>query len=257
MVRDELDVIGYTLRHLASEGFDCIWVADNGSVDGTQEFVRSLSLSCPVHVSVDPEVGYYQSRKMSALVEKARLAGADWVLPFDADELWWARGRSIRQAVEEYRTELGARYSMGAELHNYFPMSTDDPNPNPFRRILHRDVDPAPLPKVLVRADKGVVIHQGNHGASSPGQEDWTQPSFLQVAHFPWRSYDQFERKVRNGYEAYRATDLPEHMGAHWRQYGETLERGGPDALYEIYSTWFQDPPGETVVDPAPYLRYA
>lgn len=259
MVRDELDVIEYTLRHLASEGVDGIIVADNGSVDGTFEWLKTLEdqtdLGCHFMLLQDPEVGYYQSRKMTTLVDIARQMGADWVIPFDADEVWWADGGSLHDVVA--KLDAADLQPRAAALHNYFPTKNPPKNtPNPFQRILRRDPQPAPLPKVLVRPVPGIQIHQGNHGATVPGVLPRYLRSSLHVGHFPWRSYAQFERKVRNGLEAYRATDLPEDMGAHWRSYGEMLETHGPDALRAHYETWFEDPAIALVTDPVPYRRF-
>lgn len=258
MVKDEIDVIEYTLRHLASEGVDGIIVADNGSTDGTFELLkgyeRQSDLGCHFMLLQDDEVGYYQSRKMTTLVDVGRQMGADWVIPFDADELWFSKLGSLKQTVESID---GDRHPvLGAELYNYFPRSTNKYDENPFVRIIDRDREAGPLPKVLVRALDGMFIHQGNHGATAPGAIPHYAPSTLRVAHFPWRSYGQFEKKIRNGYAAYLATDLPEAMGAHWRGYGETLERGGSEALRAHYEKWFQDPELPTVVDPAPYRRF-
>lgn len=71
------------------------------------------------------------------------------------------------------------------------------------------------------------------------------------------RSEAQFRIKALNGAEAYRATDLDEGIGAHWRQYGELHERG--HSLAEVYREHFlYTLPTEQglVRDPAPYRRW-
>src|SRR5260221_177566 len=89
MCRDEADVIAGTLLHLAGE-VDEIIVADNNSIDGTREILAELEDSIPLTVFDDPDVGYYQSAKMSHLARIAGERGAEWVLAYDADELWLA-----------------------------------------------------------------------------------------------------------------------------------------------------------------------
>lgn len=41
-VKDEVDVLGYTLDHMASEGLDGIFIVDNGSTDGTERVVQAF-----------------------------------------------------------------------------------------------------------------------------------------------------------------------------------------------------------------------
>lgn len=254
MVKDELDVLPYTLQHLASEGVDVIHVADNLSSDGTWEWLQEADVGCELIVTRDEEVGYYQSLKMTLLAQRAIDHGADWVLPFDADELWYCTNSAftLADAVAAIRP-TPAR--LLARLYDYFPFSDDDADePNPFLRLTHRDTEPAPVPKVLPSAMTDLVIHQGNHG-SEASEPFIDVGGLVEIAHAPWRSAEQFERKVRNGYAAYEATDLPEYEGAHWREYGRVLEAGGPEAVHQIFYEWFQDPPGPTEHHPAPWCR--
>lgn len=252
MVRDELDILPYTLTHLANEGIAGMIVADNGSTDGTREWLHDLDLTCDLVIEHDDEVGYYQSRKMTRLAHQAFDRGADWVIPFDADELWHL---PINRPLP-YAFEREGCNAMFAQLYNYFPTSSDGDHPNPFVRIQHRDVEPAPLPKVAVAKNPTVTIAQGNHNAS--GAEPFLiSPSSITVAHFPWRSPEQFARKIANGYEAYKATDLDRDMGAHWRNYGELLESGGQGALRDVFYEWFFDPPGAIEHWPAPWNRHS
>jgi hypothetical protein len=60
-----------------------------------------------VHVVTDREPAYFQAAKMTRLARAAARAGADWVVPFDADELWFAdRGVAERP---EHRALHGAQ----------------------------------------------------------------------------------------------------------------------------------------------------
>jgi hypothetical protein len=254
MVRDEIDILPYTLAHLVSEGVTGLIVADNGSTDGTREWLYDASFDCKLMIVHDDEVGYYQSRKMTALAQMAVAQGADWIIPFDADELWFSvKDRSLHASLCLFADDIDA---LQVRLCNYFPTSDDDEDEtNPFLRITHRDRALAPLSKVIVLARPDVTILQGNHNAT--GAEPFlVSPAPIQIAHFPWRSPEQFVRKVRNGAEAYRASDLPVDSGAHWRQYGEILDSQGPEAVIAIYHEWFCDPETPVVHDPAPWCRF-
>lgn len=251
MIKDEADVIVGSLCHMADE-VDHLLVLDNGSTDGTLEILAELEDQLPLTVIDDPEVGYFQSRKMSALAEQAAAGGADWIVPFDADELWFAHVDRIRFVL----ADVTARVAY-ASLFNHFPSGVDPDDPDPFRSIVWRQPEPAQLPKVAFRWEPGAVIHQGNHGVTLPSGTSGVH--LLEIRHFPYRSAEQFVRKARNGAAAYRATDLPLTTGAHWRQYGDLLDRYGEEALEGVFREhfWHLAPVEAGMIhDPAPYARW-
>jgi glycosyltransferase involved in cell wall biosynthesis len=233
MVRDEADIIESTVRRMLRQ-VDHVLIADNGSTDGTREILDSL----PVQVVDDPEQGYYQARKMTALARQARSHGARWVIPFDADEVWltYDGGRIADVLAALPETVLACE----APLFDHVATGRDPAWPDSIRRIRWRRAEQAPLRKVAVRAVRGLAIHQGNHGATfdhTPYPP--TVTTALQVRHFPYRSAEQFVRKVRNGAAAYAATDLPEGVGGHWRSYGRILAEQGEEALGDVFRKWF------------------
>jgi hypothetical protein len=233
MVRDEADIVAATVGHMAAQ-VDRVIVADNGSADGTRDILAGLDCV----VIDDPERGYYQSRKMSALAEDAREMGAEWVVPFDADEVWTSPFGTVGDALRA----IGDDYlAAAAELHDHVPTGIDPDLTDPIARIRWRRQKPLGLPKVAARARPGLVIEQGNHGVNY-GFRPAYLPGQLTVCHFPYRSAEQFVRKARNGAEAYKATDLPEEAGAHWRGYGRILEHDGEEACADIFRTWFWQP---------------
>lgn len=258
MVKDEADVIGHTVDHLFSEGVDGVIVADNGSTDGTRDLLAARKTQgAALEIVDDPELGYYQAEKMSRLAERAHRLGAEWVIPFDADELWWSWSGTVGATLRRAKRETKV---VEAHLWNYFPTDLDPISPNPFLRIVHRQPAFQALPKVAVRWEEGSIIWQGNHGASM--FREGGRETLLEIAHFPYRSPDQFVRKALNGAAAYKATvGLPPDAGAHWRGYGEAYERGGEAALVEIYDRWFHQPTPDTfdpplVHDPARFMLH-
>lgn len=238
MVRDEADIIEFTVGRMLQQVARAI-VADNGSTDGTREILDRLAERCPaLTVLDDPETGYYQSRKMSALAERARDEGADWILPFDADEVWLTHtGERIADVLASLEPSV---LVCEAPLFDHVATGHDPNLRNPLRRIGWRRAEQAPLRKVAVRAIQGVTIHQGNHGATFPGiPHPPAVTNALQVRHFPYRSAEQMIRKARNGAQAYAATDLPEDVGGHWRGYGRILHEHGEEALADVFRRYF------------------
>lgn len=254
MMRDEADVAADVVTHLAEEGVDGIIVADNLSTDGTGDLLRDLDLPCQLVVIDDTEPGYYQADKMTRLAHLAHDAGAEWVVPFDADEVWCARSDTLARALRL----LPDRVTVAeATLYHHFATALDTADPSPLRSMVWRQRQPAPLPKVAVRWAPDLRIHQGNHGADRAGDR---AAADLEVRHFPYRSFEQFVRKARNGAAAYAATDLPVDQGAHWRQYGALIDTHGEASfrseVWERYYWFFSPTDADMVLDPAPVMRW-
>lgn len=253
LVKDELDVIEGTLRHLSDE-VDHLLVCDNGSTDGTRDLLSDLARSLPLTVRDDPDPAYYQSRKTTHLARLAAEQGAEWIVPFDADELWVFQGERIRIVLSECTGDI-----VTAELFNHFPSAVDPEGKSPFETIVWRQREPAPLPKVAFRWHPDAVIHQGNHGVTLPGAP--VVNTGLEIRHFPYRSAEQFIRKANNGGKAYRATvGLPADAGKHWVDYLSLIERFGEEQVIdEVFRRyfWSMSPSDEGwVLDPAPFMRW-
>lgn len=264
MMRDEVDVAGAVVRHMAEEGVDGIIVADNRSVDGTRAELEAAKADVEARLGIlvlvvdDPEVGYYQADKMTALAADAASHGATWIVPFDADELWWHPRDRVAVVLRDFPLEVRV---VDAEIVNYFATAIDPPVDSgcPFEVLQWHQRKPGMLPKVAFRWAPNARIGQGNHDVLFVDESAPGHVFGLRIAHFPYRSAEHFERKARNGAEAYAATDLPEHQGAHWRSYGQLLEAYGPEALHRVYREhfWFHSPVDSGLVhEPAPYRRW-
>jgi hypothetical protein len=247
MVKDEADVVASTVAHMLGQ-VDHVIVADNGSTDGTRDILAELD----VELIDDPDPAYYQANKMTVLARRASDAGADWVVPFDADEIWYC---PHADTIAEYLAPIERQWlTVTADLYDHVATAEDPDELDPVRRIRWRRRNPAPLPKVAVRCRDDLAIHQGNHGASYAGGT--TSLDGLVVRHFPYRSAEQFVSKARNGAAAYKATTLPVTVGQHWRQYGALIEAHGDEVGHDIFRQWFWSPdPGadeSLILDPCP-----
>jgi glycosyltransferase involved in cell wall biosynthesis len=213
---------------------DHVIVADNRSTDGTRDILAEM----PITVVYDPEPGYYQSAKMTRLAVKAAEMGAKWVIPFDADEWWYSPHGRIADVLGHIKERATVAV---AELYDHVATGMDSDLADPVKRIGWRRPYLLPLVKVAFRYQHGVVVDQGNHNATYPDPDDHRVVlNRLMIRHFPYRSVEQFLRKVHNGADAYRATSgLAPDAGAHGRQWGDLLERDGEDAIAAIFHTWY------------------
>lgn len=240
LVKDEADIIGATIRHLLDE-IDLAIVSDNGSTDGTREILDEIAWSDGrLVIRDDPDVGYWQSAKTTQLAQTAHGLGFDWVIPCDADEWWYSTFGSLRAIIEQH-DEAGFDI-VKAELYDHVPTGADVYDANPYRRIGWRFGYPGRLPKVACRLRDDLTIEMGNHAATYERPARQRDDPALTLRHFTWRSEDQYVRKLRNGWAAYAATELPPTTGGHWRMFGPPDEPTWEERVRAHYQTWFYVP---------------
>ncbi len=225
VVRDEADIIEATVSRMLRQ-VDHVLVADNRSVDGTGEILRSLDR---VTLVDDPDPDFHvdeqQARRTTALASLAAQRGADWVVPFDGDEVWVTRdGRRLGDVLSGLPENV---YLARAEMLNHVITDHDPPGPDPPARMVYRRPEFQSFPKVGCRTGSGLWIAKGSHhatyrGVAGPRRVD----GLLRVHHFPVRSAAQFVRKI-----SYQL-DLPQdRMNPERRAWIRILEEEGEDAL--------------------------
>lgn len=248
MCKNNADIVPATIEHMLTQ-VDHIIVLDGQSTDGAREILSQY----PITVIDDPDPAYYQSKKTTELAKMARNMGAEWVVPFDSDEIWYSPFGTIKEVLGGLQNQW---LVATADLYDQVTSNMDNTlESNPVKRIGWRRRDKGMLPKVACRWRDDLVIEQGNHSAGYHGGPT-RHNGLLVVRHFPYRSTEQFIKKVRDGVAAYKGTNLPESSGAHWKDYGRLLDAFGESALEEVYNTWFHlNNPGAiegVIYDPAP-----
>jgi hypothetical protein len=240
--------------------FDHILVADNRSVDGTGEILRSFDR---VTVLTDPDLDFHvdhqQARRTTALASLAAQRGADWVVPFDADEVWVTRdGRRVGDMLDGLPAKvLVAR----AHVVNHVITDRDPPGADAPARMVYRRPEFHAAAKVACRTAPGLWIVKGNHRAT---YHDIAVPlwvdGLLRVHHFPVRSAEQFARKMRYRADGLWRSSLPPDAIFNFLNPGKVtslrvLKEEGEDALVARFHEehWFADPDAAGLVrDPCP-----
>lgn len=242
MVKDEADLIGAAVRHMIDQ-VDLVIVADNGSTDGTRDELSDLARAYPGWLEVvdEPRAAYLQAETMNRLAERA--AGADWIVPFDADERWEAVSSCCVSSLLDGLPE--AVQIVAAETYDVVPAPGAEPWGGP---LLHRPGSLWELPghgKVAYRPGSGRRLVQGSHaveGLATPSPD-----GSLRVLHLPFRSLEQARRKLRNGKAAVEAAGeaLPPSSAWHWREWGALDD--------EALAAWWADWTRPEGLEPVPW----
>jgi hypothetical protein len=207
LVRDEADIVDEQIAFHLNVGVDFVIALDHRSCDGTSEILSSYARDGYLTCIREEGAEVRQSEWVTRL---ARLAagehGADWVINADADEFFWPRAQSLKEALGAVPAEYGVVYGpichflpSGAtgsfdEFMTIRLLETASIN-NPLSR--HR-----PSLKAAHRGDPCVVVLRGNHEVESGGNKlyDWHP---FEVLHFPDRSPEQRVRKYTHTVEAW------------------------------------------------------
>lgn len=232
MVRNADDIIGPVVSHMI-EQVDHVIIADNLSTDNTREVLEGFGSKITLLEDNDP--AYRQSEKMTELAGVAKRRGAQYVVPFDADEWWYSMYGTLSSVIMNSPATINV-----APMYDHVPTCLDDLTiDDPIARIQWRRSDKTPLHKVACEVTDDLIIEMGNHNATYAHDVTYDDHSLLEVRHFPYRNADQFVAKAVVGAMALEMTDLPYENGQHWRDYARIYETQGIDALKQVFLDWF------------------
>jgi hypothetical protein len=249
LVRDEVDIVRLCVLHHLSAGCERIIALDNGSTDGTKTVLRRLAARVPLSWSSDPGP-YQQGEFVTGLAREAARAGADWILPLDADEFWVAPGglaeglerRSHTGGVQVARDDFVQRRDKRRRMPaGVLTMTMRVPSPSP---------DPAAVDdfiggrssmfelrvgdKLAMRATAELVVERGAHTASglaAPPEE----ATDITILHAPLRARECLERKAEHG-ERVEQAGWGASQAWHVRHWAGRVRAGALDEEWDAHS---------------------
>lgn len=219
VVRDEMDVIEASIRHAFHTMCDEVLVVDNGSTDDTWRKLSKLATELPLKVSLD-NGPFNQSDMVTGLVREATASGADWIVPFDADEFWWSYSGEPREVLASVPPSVGV---IASSVMNFVAsrrcVVRDPANLLRMRYRIGRDwasredvlggsasfIELRYPPKILLRPSTNAVVRPGNHSVHGHDGET-AEGHALRCLHAPLRSFADLERRsfLRDRHIAHR-----------------------------------------------------
>lgn len=250
-VKDEIELIRPAIAHLRSIGVDHIIASDAHSADGTSEVLAELARGTDFeHVFFDDRTSEpgHEAAADADIMDRARAAGADWLIFADADEFPLPRSGQLRDVaalasadaltINRYNVPLLAsgpalRLPVGGldDVLLYAP----DENRFAIQTRIRNDAEAPwigviPAPKMMVRLDRVETIGEGHHVLGSGAGLTSEVPDDLIIAHVPFSTTSRFARKVTNIRAQYAA--IGHQWGPdtawHWRRWLDNVaQRGG------------------------------
>jgi aminoglycoside phosphotransferase (APT) family kinase protein len=242
---DDIDILPAAIAHLRRIGVSTIVVEDYGSTDGSLDVLAEAETRGDVWVLHPTAEDPYEVWD-GINVALSRTLGVDWMLFVDADEFWLPASGSLHDlgelsvadvvTVRRYNVALGPD---GPLLPGDLPADAYDevwlygrPAGGMFLRL--REGDDVPWiggqlePKILVRPDAVRRIHNGDHGVDCGDGCRKAIARDVIIAHVPFRSLAQFERKALNYQRAIEAFPewYAEFQGWQWVRWARQLAEG-------------------------------
>ena len=238
MVRNEIDVIEFCIEHHLSQGLDYIFICDNGSTDGTLEYLKNKSKIDSRIVLYEEPGDYHQEKIINYLSGLAYEKDCDWVVPFDADELWFSDDTlktnlsNITQASVKIKMQDFVQSSEIINLKTDTYLSVKWRLPDNSQSLDLNNVvsgsrsmiENPSFYKYIVRTSEKLNIFPGAHGFTGQDQSFYEGNEF-KAYHIPIRSYKALEAKAEQGQRLIDAGYHESH-GWHVQRYAKIKSSG-------------------------------
>jgi hypothetical protein len=175
----EASVLPWTVEHLLAEGVDHVWVE---VPEGDHETVAAMRGVEGCTITAKHEEFHDQPGSITRMAGQAAACFGEelWIIPFDADEFWFATSptENIRTALEGVKPDVGVlKVGMFQQRDWHW-----------------REVPFKPMPKVAYRYHPAAKIRPGNHSIEDvPGKLSY---SLLTIREIQYQNFEHFCRKV-------------------------------------------------------------
>ena len=241
MVKNEQDIIESFVRHCLSFA-DIMLLCNHMSSDKTGVILSSLQAEgLPIILYREDNPAHIQAEVMTRLMHQAvESADIAWVIPLDADEFLLpveSSGR-VRRAIQQLDT--GCVYQIPWRIYGLQEPHSDEEVFLLSRPLLRASQD-EPGYKILLSGElarnEDIKISEGNHHVfqRQPDGSSVFLPSVKQtqvmIAHFCWRTPEQYAAKVAVGWPNIVAKySLYTNSGGHYKKlWQQLIEQGLPD----------------------------
>jgi glycosyltransferase involved in cell wall biosynthesis len=224
LAKNEEDIIGTNIEHHINQGVTHFIITNNNSTDKTRQIVEKYPEV--VEVIDEPGTNHNQSAWVTRMAHVACKLDPDWIVHFDADELWCGL-YNLEKMNGNY---IGCtRMHLHPPVHNTWSLS----NMRYYLDFDHISDLPGEC-KVAHRPDLEIGITHGNHGFAKHYNMIFTNQVWRH--HYPIRNLDQFKRKSFDGHRALLQRGV---ICDRWKMWHDLHAENKLDALYEsVCNSW-------------------
>lgn len=198
LVKNEDDIVDETIKFHLNSGVDFIIATNNNSTDNTRNILLKYQELGVLELIDETGENFDQVKWVDRMIQLATdKYKADWIINVDADEFWYSRYGNLKLAMPEPQDVNVVFISCLQIMH-----STENDN-GEFKIPLNVKGHYMHNWKCFHTAKGYKLIAGGNHDVKMKlGYRKYFATVDVFVFHFWVRSYEQYERKVINTFEA-------------------------------------------------------